>query len=152
MSKNCYFIFKVADKLLFFLLVCTWSWFYCSFHGRIRLEFSFSSYSSFLVSSEICPQPFSVLSMINRAFMCTSFPAGIWITDSVVRHLEKLVTWYRCNTKLAWLVIGPILESTRSQLVAKPSSEPVKRVTCKDFLAKSRTTVYFLQQHFVRGW
>ena len=34
------------------------------------------------------------------------------------------------------------------QLVAKPSHEPVKRATYKDFLAESRTTLHFLQQRF----
>ena len=132
-AKSCSFIFKVTKKLLNFETV---EWccrmvasFFCLFVPEvsfiavstrlIRLDFSFSRYFSFFGGSEICSQPFSFLNRINRAFICTFFSAGIWITNRVFRHLEKRVMWHHRhhgrarNTNLS-LVIGPFLESTHS--------------------------------------
>ena len=39
--KSCYFIFKFAQKFIFFLLVCTWSWFYCCLYRRDLSGFFF---------------------------------------------------------------------------------------------------------------
>ena len=86
--KNCYFIFKVTEKLLnskklpnscyfFFYLIALEVGFMEVFTRRISLDFSFSSYFSFFESSEIGLQPFSFLNRINRAFICVFFSAGI---------------------------------------------------------------------------
>ena len=72
--KSCYFIFKVAQKFIFF--TCLLLKLVLLLSG-IRLDFSFSSYFSFFGGSEICAQPFSFRSRINRAFICTFFPARI---------------------------------------------------------------------------
>ena len=70
--KSCYFIFKVAQKFIFFYLFALEFGFIAVFTAGICLDFSFSSYFS-----EIFAQPFSFRNRINRAFICTFFSAGI---------------------------------------------------------------------------
>ena len=118
--KICHFIFKVAQKFIFFtclhfklvLLLSLPPGFVWIFLSLAILGFSgVARFAPSLLASAI--------GFDNRAFICTFFPGGIWITDSIGRHLEKRVMCSRwpheqaCNTKLA-LVVGPVLESTHS--------------------------------------
>ena len=89
MSKSCYFIFKVAEKLFFYLF---------ALKVGVIAVFTAGFFWSFLSQaispiggSEICPRPFSFFNMINQAFICTFVAAGTLITDSDVRHVKNVL-------------------------------------------------------------
>ena len=116
MSKKLLFYFSSCRKVDEFRKSCRILAFFTCLHLKlVLLRFLTARFVCIFLSLAILA---SSVNRINRAFICT-FLAGIWITDSVVLHLEKRAMWYRwphgqaCNTKLA-LVIRPVRESIHS--------------------------------------
>ena len=98
------------------------------------------------------------MTSLQKRFMVVLNSIGLWrykpveLSQLFFRKLINVTK--KVKKELKMLKKSKVAENFKScrnvaeQLVAKPSREPVKRVTCKDFLAKSRTTLYFLQQRY----